>query len=246
MDAYTATFIMALLSLGMAVPEYKEVLDKEMRQEDHDWGPPIEGFRLSLRSAKIKYTIGEKMEVKIVFQNVDTKNRVVGRLDPPPVFFEFQVTDSAGKSVPMSESGQELKLNVRRAFRVTLKPKQEMFFDQDISELFDLQKPGDYRVIVKMDVKQQKNPDKWSTLTSNPLTITMIEAAAMKAQVKRWIADLESDSFAAREKAEKELANVVEFAEADLKKALLDKDLSLEQRRRIERLLQKLKQNNEK
>lgn len=55
--------------------------------------------------------------------------------------------------------------------------------------------------------------------------------------IQRWIQDLDSDTFAERERASEELGWIVDEAEAHLKKALESK-LSLELRRRIELLLE--------
>lgn len=55
-------------------------------------------------------------------------------------------------------------------------------------------------------------------------------------QVRRWIADLDSDTFAVREAAQRELEQWGEVVAAALKKALRDKP-SLEARKRMERLL---------
>ena len=56
---------------------------------------------------------------------------------------------------------------------------------------------------------------------------------------RRWIADLDNDSFETREKATKELANAVERAEAELRKAL-GGPLSAEVQRRVNQVLDRL------
>jgi WD40 repeat protein len=55
-----------------------------------------------------------------------------------------------------------------------------------------------------------------------------------------WIAELDSERFETRAKAEAELRELKELAEPSLRKAVQDKRTSLEQRRRIEGLLQRL------
>ncbi|HEY7309480.1 MAG TPA: sigma-70 family RNA polymerase sigma factor [Gemmataceae bacterium] len=62
------------------------------------------------------------------------------------------------------------------------------------------------------------------------------------AKIGRHLADLDSNEFATRERAENELAQLEELAEPDLRKALT-KSVSLEMRRRIEHLLAKLDAN---
>ena len=55
--------------------------------------------------------------------------------------------------------------------------------------------------------------------------------------IQRWIADLDSDTFADRERASEELGSILDEAEALLKKALENKP-SAEVRRRINLLLE--------
>jgi WD40 repeat protein len=55
-----------------------------------------------------------------------------------------------------------------------------------------------------------------------------------------WIAELDSERFETRAKAEEELKELRELAETSLRQAVQDKRTSLEQRRRLEGLLQRL------
>jgi hypothetical protein len=58
-------------------------------------------------------------------------------------------------------------------------------------------------------------------------------------QVAKWLADLDSDEFAVRDKAAKELDRLVELVEPALRKAL-DGRPSAEVRRQVRRLLDRL------
>ena len=57
-------------------------------------------------------------------------------------------------------------------------------------------------------------------------------------QVATWIADLESDDFAVRKKAEDSLAGLGELVQTALRKALAKPNFSLEARRRMERIVE--------
>lgn len=63
-------------------------------------------------------------------------------------------------------------------------------------------------------------------------------AAPDDKQVSRWIADLESDDFAIRKKAEDSLAERSELVQTALRKALAKPEFSLEARRRMERIIE--------
>ena len=154
----------------------------EPKRDQHPWGQPVEGLRLSLRCAQTKYVVGDKIEVQVVIQNVDTKNQKV--VDAHPLFiFDFQVMGPDGKALPLSKRGGAIVESAREGGKVTfhnLKPQEEIAFSLDLSEIYDLQNPGQYRVTAIMDIQQQKDEDKWSKLTSNPLTVTITEAKEKK------------------------------------------------------------------
>jgi WD40 repeat protein len=63
--------------------------------------------------------------------------------------------------------------------------------------------------------------------------------ASMDRKIKQWIDELDSDRFQVRESASKELANLVERAEASLRRALA-RPPSVEAQRRVTRLLDRL------
>jgi hypothetical protein len=65
--------------------------------------------------------------------------------------------------------------------------------------------------------------------------------ALSSAQIKKWIADLDSKNFATREKAVKELEKIAETIETGLHDAL-DKSASAEAHLRLKMLLEKLPQ----
>jgi len=84
-------------------------------------------------------------------------------------------------------------------------------------------------------------------IAAAPDTITLLEsklqpaAAVAGERIDRWINDLDSDQFAVRSKASHELAELAGQAEPALRKRLRSQ-LSVELRRRIEGLLDKLEQ----
>src|SRR5207237_10336375 len=61
-------------------------------------------------------------------------------------------------------------------------------------------------------------------------------------KVRQWLADLNSEEFSTRDKASRQLAQLGEDVESELRKALEGKP-TLEVRRRIERLIQSFPQS---
>jgi len=118
----------------------------------------------------------------MVVQNMDTRDRDV--VDAHPLFiFDFQVKGPDGKALPLSKRGSEIQETMRGVGKRTLhtlKPKEEATLNLEFGEIYDLLTPGEYQVIASMDVHQQKDSEKWSKLTSNPLTITITEAKEKK------------------------------------------------------------------
>jgi WD40 repeat protein len=83
----------------------------------------------------------------------------------------------------------------------------------------------------------------WALVDTPKETVSFLEgqknlfAPTDVPQIRRWIGDLDSDKFADRERASRELGMILDEAEAHLRKAILDKP-SAEARRRIDLLLQ--------
>jgi hypothetical protein len=77
-------------------------------------------------------------------------------------------------------------------------------------------------------------------ISRHPQSIEAPDAATMK-KINQYVADLNSDDFATREKAQSELSQLEDLAEAGLRKALAD-GLSPEARRRVKALLDKLEE----
>ncbi len=121
------------------------------------------------------------------------------------------------------------------------KSKQEKLTDKDLERLWnDLASDG-----VKADAAI------WTLARAPHESMTVLQArllAIPKAdakQVAKWLAELDSDQFAIREKATRALEELGEGTEQTIRKAL-DASSSLELRKRLERILDYDKQNKEK
>jgi hypothetical protein len=80
------------------------------------------------------------------------------------------------------------------------------------------------------------------TLLEQRLPPKKVDAALAK-RIDGWVADLENDKFAEREKAASQLEKCGELAEAALQKALAAKP-SLEAKQRIEQILKKIEEGS--
>jgi hypothetical protein len=114
--------------------------------------------------------------------------------------------------------------------------------DEQLRQLWDdLARPELPRVALAMRTLAAV-PDKAVPMLARQLR--PVPAAKNVEQLERWIRDLESDTFLVRQKAEGELAEVGEQTKGLLEKALRGPG-TLEFRRRVERLLERLDEKNQ-
>jgi hypothetical protein len=94
------------------------------------------------------------------------------------------------------------------------------------------------------DDAEQAYASAWALVRAPKETVAFLDgqpglfAATDGEQIRKWIRALDSDTYAERERAARQLAQVLAEAESYLKKALDDKP-SAEARRRIEQLLER-------
>jgi hypothetical protein len=176
MRTYWIVAVVFLVPLGtMAESSPPGDSTRKAAPENTVWGPPAEGLRLSLRSTRTEYGRGQLVEVRIVIQNVDTNDQKVLNAHPL-VVFDFTIKGPDAKFVSLTERGKQLEETLqvagKRASR-RLKPNETIDFGLALSDVYKLQEPGKYEIVASMQVPSQKDPKKWVTVTSNPLTITI-------------------------------------------------------------------------
>jgi hypothetical protein len=162
-----------LLTLGPFVAAH-ETGNKSV-PDANTWGAAAEGLRLSLRMSQTKHALGKAIDVQVVVQNVDTREQQV--LSAHPLFvFAFVVKGPDGKVVPLTKRGKEMMEAVeaggKRSER-SLKPKETLECGLELGEVYEFQAVGKYEIVASMQVPSRKDPKRWVTVTSNPLTITI-------------------------------------------------------------------------
>ena len=156
-------------------------LDKPKKPAEPAWEPTVEGFRMSLRSTKAEYVEGEKLNVQVVLQNADAKDRDVV-VAAVLRYYLFSVTRANGMAVPMTSRGKQLVRASSMGSRSvrTLRPREEVTAGLDLGEVFDLKMSGEYRIGVSHDVWNRDDDKKVSKVTSNTLVIKVTEKGDKK------------------------------------------------------------------
>jgi len=169
-----------LLALGVSLA-FALTAEAEEKPAESAWGPSVEGFRLSLRSSQAQYAPGDKIEVQLVLQNVDSKKRVVARSRPLRVH-EFQIIGPDGKLVLLTTQGMAILRATRYSSfsLMDLEPKEEHSASLELSDIYDLTNRGEYRVLASRQVWTRDDDKKFATLASNTLVIKVAEKDAKK------------------------------------------------------------------
>jgi hypothetical protein len=180
-------FVHLLIVLGLSVlgltPGLAWTQEKEKGKKPPEpvWGPATEGYRLSLRSSQTDYRKGEKISLEIVLQNAASNDGKVV-VSHPLRHYNFDVVRADGTAVPMTPKGKKMLEAVEASHRdvQVLKPGEQTVEELDVSKVFDLTLAGEYRIKVSCAVWNRADRKKFSTVTSNTLTIKITEPSKNK------------------------------------------------------------------
>ena len=111
-----------------------------------NWGAPVDGFRLSLRSANNAFTLGDSIPVKVIIRNVTTNTlRVLDMSVNSETRFIFE--DETGKIAEMDcELGQNAAASGYGFKEVP--PKRQVKYEYDLKNWYNY-KPGTYKIRAK-------------------------------------------------------------------------------------------------
>src|SRR4051812_37106873 len=107
----------------------------------------VEGFRLQISTDKSEYLPGEPIRASIALTNVDAT--AVGGPVPNPPFeqYKIRVLDADDRAVPATPYGEEQMKPWKWSFgQTTLSPHRSITWTAPLDTLFELRKPGVYRV----------------------------------------------------------------------------------------------------
>jgi hypothetical protein len=164
--------------LGHEVP--KVVGDHFLKREAKQisWGKPVSGIRCAM---ELKGPL-ERSVLEPIFIKCHTKNQsgkaVELFMTHPLGMYQFDVTGPDGKAVPLTMFGRLQKQGADNSSIANhvLKPGGKMMTEIHFNRLYDMTKDGKYRISFSGYVPDPNDPDKFKTVTSNVLTITIREA----------------------------------------------------------------------
>jgi hypothetical protein len=102
---------------------------------------------ITLEQTEIKSGEAAKLHVKLTNASKHSLTITETSLERE---FEIRVTDAHGKEPPLTEQGKNLRgpVEIYRNFQLTLAPGEVVKGDEDISQIYSLAVPGEYRATV--------------------------------------------------------------------------------------------------
>jgi hypothetical protein len=152
----------AMIARAKLAPESRPATEDS---EGH-WGPPTEGFQLSIRLPKSAFSNGEPITARILLRNISSNAcTYVVRLPKDPQHTIF--LSSGGKRLkrrdePKPGAGFRERINALESGSEginVLPPGTQREFSADLTNVFDLNQPGEYLVSTKRWVTKLGKPD---------------------------------------------------------------------------------------
>ena len=149
----------------------------DAREKDISWGPSAAGCRLSISSDQDRYTLGEPIQLSMLFHNgSDTNVQILGfPQDPTTRGVRIKVKSSRGETIPYTRAG-ELREIDRTESSIRFYPlapgETVVVTDPIFNNYFDMSLLGEYRVTVQWVLAEPLDNDgKPIVVTSNELVI---------------------------------------------------------------------------
>lgn len=167
---------------GVTVAAEQNRRPKTESKSEGIWGPPTNGLQLSLSLNKTNYSAGEEIWAKMLLRNVgSTAKKVEQTLQITD--FMFTILDPDNKPARLTPFGERLKnepVMMWDSIR-TLKPGDEMGDEHRLNHIWDMSRPGKYRITAVrpvsldnwMELKAKGVPfrERSAYVTSNPVEV---------------------------------------------------------------------------
>jgi hypothetical protein len=135
-------------------------------------GPEVSGMRVSVRTAKKSFALGELFALDFFLQNVSTNTVSYTRFNTQ---YSFEIIGPDGKPVPLTKTGQNLfdPASNFSGHGGKLMPGQDYGGSWWLSDLFVMTNTGDYEI--KLSVRASGGPGQESVwVPSAPLKVRII------------------------------------------------------------------------
>lgn len=121
---------------------------RKMKSEDRVWGRAVENCRLSASLPAPKLDAGRPVELTLVFKN---EGPTLIEFPRSSLWFDYQyvVRDERDAEAPLTEFGKQQWKSAQMgaaAAMVEIKPGQEYLREVELSRLYELSRPGKYKV----------------------------------------------------------------------------------------------------
>jgi hypothetical protein len=145
--------------------------DNDTKDFKKEWGKPVEGQQISIRSSKLRYASEERVILHIVYKNggkaAFATDSGTGR------HYEITVTRQDGKETPLTVYGTVAFSRIFGRSRIQIQPGEEEETDYLLSRIHDLTADGKYTITATRKVGKDEKGKDVITVISNKLEITI-------------------------------------------------------------------------
>jgi hypothetical protein len=128
-------------------PSTDHATDPAFASRPADDSGEVEGFHLRISTDKLEYLPGEPIRAEVTLTNVGATRAGVPVPNPPFAQYKIKVLDADNHPVPATPYGREQMNPWKWSFgQATLSPHRSISWTAPLDTLFELRKPGTYRV----------------------------------------------------------------------------------------------------
>lgn len=154
---------------------FSEGSEMETKVIEEEWGKPVDGLAISIKTDKHAYAPEERIVLKVCLRNVGQRSVTVLHNVNPLALYELNVSFSDEQPVPPTLYGQgRLDAPCFGTTYAPLKPAEEVGDEISLGRLFDFSLDRTYTVSVTRALWQDER--RMLRATSNVLTLTVDDA----------------------------------------------------------------------
>lgn len=171
------------INMAQAVEDVSETANAQKQEAKH-WGQKVEGFRLSLRTDKEQYKLGEAIVSRIELKNMTSQDRLMGEYSGFGLTYKLNVIRPDGSVATLTSKGEKTKKEKKDIQRRSLGSltylipvgKSRAFSLDGTNTYFDMMQPGEYLLQVSRQLPSLEEPEnakKSVPIYSNVVKITI-------------------------------------------------------------------------
>lgn len=165
-----------LLVLSVNYVVYASENNSKTTEGENTWGPETDGYRLSIRTNKSRYMIGERIILYVSLKNMSKQDVEIMQTEPIQTYKNgIEIIIPAKKTAPLTLYGKDRVTWGGSVIGYTLKSGEQVTDSLYLNRLFDMTFTGEYKISVSRVVSKRNNNKESSVIKSNSITINISE-----------------------------------------------------------------------